>query len=176
MVGQTTVEDDIDDNAVDAEPIEIESAEVAAEFDVTEVISDAASTELEVATATREQVTVEPIVAVDSDATTAPATDWAAESEALDNDLELIDRTVAALEAQVGADTTIEDLASELDIPEHDVEPEPEAFAIPDDEDTEASIRAMMARLERAAARAQALAAASNEAPPSTVDESEKVA
>ena len=70
-------------------------------------------------------------------------------------DIDMIDIDTARLDASDTFDPIQERLSADLDIPEISLEDDEPISRIDPDEDTESSIRAMMARLEKAAARAQ---------------------
>lgn len=71
-------------------------------------------------------------------------------------DVDLIDIDTTLLDASDTVDPIQERLAADLDIPEIAFEDDEPISRIDPDEDTESSIRAMMSRLEQAAARANA--------------------
>ena len=70
--------------------------------------------------------------------------------------IDMTDIDTARLDASDTFDSNQELLAADLDIPEISREDDEPISRIDPDEDTESSIRAMMARLEKAAARARA--------------------
>jgi hypothetical protein len=87
------------------------------------------------------------------------------------NDLEVVELETEAFDVSDTFDPVREQLAADLDIPEIKLEDEEPISRLDPDEDTETSIRAMMARLEQAAARAKANTDAAAEADPETVSD-----
>ncbi len=79
-------------------------------------------------------------------------------------EIDMTDMDTARLDASDTFDSNQELLAADLDIPEISREDDEPISRIDPDEDTESSIRAMMARLEKAAARARAHSEESPEA------------
>ncbi len=102
------------------------------------------------------QEVAEPIAVMEIDGDDAAAVAEPAERDT--GDIGLTDIDTASIDQRDEIDPILELLSADLDIPEISLEDAEPISRIDPDEDTESSIRAMMARLEQAASRAKARA------------------